>query len=131
MKLLSRDDILGAQDLPSEDVDVPEWGGCVRVRGLTGAERDAFEAEIVQMRGRDTHVNLRNVRAKLVARSIVDEDGKRIFGDADVHALGKKSAVALQRVFEVAQRLSGLTGEDMEELAKNSESAPPADLPSD
>lgn len=131
MKFLNRDDILGAQDLPTEDVHVPEWGGWVRVRGLTGAERDAFEAEIIQTRGRETHVNLRNIRAKLVARTIVDEEGKRIFGDADIHALGEKSARALQRVFEVAQRLSGLTDQDVEELAKNSESALPDGSPSD
>jgi hypothetical protein len=33
--------------------------------------------------------------------------------------LGEKSAAALQRVFEVGQRLSGLSDDDVEELAKN------------
>ena len=40
----------------------------------------------------------------------------------DVKALGKKSSLALNRVFEVAQRLNGLTERDMEELAGNSKS---------
>ena len=72
--------------------------------------------------GKNTKMDLRNMRAKLVALTVVDDKGKRLFrGDADVNALGRKSAAALQRVFEVAQRLSGLSDEDMEELAKNSD----------
>ena len=122
MAYLTRDAILQADDLPAEDVEVPEWGGTVRVRGLTGAERDAFEASIVEQRGKTTHFKMENLRARLVALSVVGEDGKRIFSDSDVKALGRKSAVALQRVFKAAQRLSGLTAEDVEELAKNLES---------
>jgi hypothetical protein len=119
MAFLSRDEILQAQDLPTEDVPVPEWGGVCRVRGLTGAERDAFEQSIVETRGKNTRMNLRNIRAKLVALTVVDEDGNRIFSDEDAEALGKKSAAALDRIFAVAQRLSGLRPEDVEELAGN------------
>ncbi len=67
-------------------------------------------------------MNLQNIRAKLVALTVVDEQGNRIFKDEDVKWLGNKSAAALDRIFEVAQRLSGLRDEDVEELAKNSES---------
>jgi len=124
MALLSREQILEAPDLPYEDVDVPEWGGTVRVRGLTGAERDQFEAAILE-RQRDGRLRVRmeNIRARLVALACVDEEGERLFSEQDVAALGRKSAVALQRVFEVAQRLSGLAPQDLEELAKNSGSA--------
>jgi len=121
LKLLTRDAILQAEDLPTEDIEVEEWGGAVRVRALTGAERDAFEQSIVEQRGKSTRVNMRNIRAKLVALTVVDGDGKRLFSDKDAELLGKKSAAALDRVFEVAQRLSGLSPEDMEELSGNSE----------
>ena len=119
MAYLTRDAILQADDLLFEDVEIPEWGGMVRVRGLTGAERDAFEAEIVEQRGKKTRLNMQNFRAKLVARSVVNGDGQRLFSDKDAHALGKKSAAALNRVFEVAQRLSGLSDKDVEELVEN------------
>lgn len=119
MALLSRETILQAQDLPMERVPVPEWGGEVIVRGLTAAERDQFEQSIVETRGKNTKVNLRNIRAKLVVLCCVDEQGNRIFCDEDAEVLGRKSAVALNRVFEVAQRLSGLRPEDVEELAGN------------
>lgn len=119
MGLLSREQILQAEDLVYEDVEVPEWGGTVRVRGLTGAERDQFEASIVSLNGRQSKVDTRNVRAKLAALTIIDEDGKRLFTDQDVRQLGLKSAAALDRVFDVAQRLSGLSDQDIEELAEN------------
>lgn len=121
---LTKEAILAADDVQFEDVDVPEWGGKVRVRSLAGIERDALEASMIEGKGKNANVNLANLRAKLVARSIVDEDGKRVFEDQDIAALGRKSAAALNRVYEVAQRLSGITQEDVDELTKNSEAAP-------
>lgn len=118
--MLSKADILKSDDLPRATVSVPEWGGEVMVRGLTGSERDAWEAETFTVTARGVQsVNLRDMRARLVARCVVDEAGQRVFGDADVVALGAKSAQALQRVFEAAQRLSGLTAADIEELKGN------------
>lgn len=116
---LDRGAILGALDIETEEVYVPEWRGWVRVRGLMGYERDAFEAELVRLRGPRGEVLMHNVRAKLVARSVVDEVGNRLFTDADIEALGQKSAAALDRIFEVAQRLSGVTKQAVEELAGN------------
>ena len=124
---LTRDQILQAKDIQTEEVPVPEWGGAVLVRGLTGEERDGYEASIMSLRGTDAQLNLRNARAKLVVKSVVDADGARLFSDQDVAALSNKSAAALQRVFEVAQRLSGLTANDVEELTKNSGNGQHAD----
>ena len=42
MTLLSKSAILCANDLQTEDVNVPERGGDVRVRSFTGRERDAM-----------------------------------------------------------------------------------------
>lgn len=117
--VLTREAILGVDDLQVEVVEVPEWGGSVRVRGLTGAERDAFEASIIDQRGKKSRVILRNIRAKLVVLSVVDGENESLFNEGDVKALGSKSASALQRVFNVAQRLSGISDEDVEELAGN------------
>jgi len=118
-RFLTRDEILQVQDLPVEDVHVPEWGGWVRVRGLTAEERDRFEASILEGQGKHARVKMENIRAKLVAMTVVDEEGNRLFTDEDVAALAKKSAAAVQRVFDVAMRLSGLTEAAVEELAKN------------
>ena len=116
--ILSRDDILKADDLETEDVDVPEWGGVVRIRGLTGTQRDAFEASVVKMNGTNKQYNLTNLRARFVALCVVDADGKRLFTDADVKQLGEKSATALERVWTAARKLSGMSEDDVEELAE-------------
>lgn len=123
--LLSREQILDAPDRKTEDVDVPEWGGTVRVRSLSGAERDAYEAGIVQLRGDGSRkITLANARARLVALTVCDEGGNRLFSEADVTALGEKSAAALERVFDVARRLSRLSDEDVEELVEGFGDAP-------
>lgn len=124
MALLTKQEILNIQDIEIEQVDVVEWGGHVFVKGMSGLERDTFEASIVQQRGKDAKVNMVNIRAKLAAQTICDEEGVRIFTEKDVHALGKKSANALQRVFDVAQKLSGITGDDVDELAAELEENP-------
>lgn len=137
MTLLTKSAILSADDLKTEDVEVPEWGGTVRVRAFSGCERDAFEASLVRGDGKDRKVDLTNMRARLVALTVVDETGQKLFTHDDVDLLGSKSGAALDRVFAVAQKLNGLSGADVEELTKNSSGAPSADsisgspLPSD
>jgi hypothetical protein len=119
--VLDRGAILAADDSGHEDVEVPEWGGTVRVKAMTGEQRDAFEVSVTS---RDKHGNRlvegRNVRAKLVARVCVNEKGVRLFSDEDVAALTRKSARALERVFEVGMRLAGMSDEDVASLEGNS-----------
>ena len=126
MSLLSKTAILAAQDLQTEDVEVPEWGGAVRVRSFTGRERDAFEASMVRGDGRDRRVDLTNMRARLVGLTVIDESGQRLFTDEEADLLGAKSGAALDRVFAIAQKLNGLSGADVDELTKNSSGVPSA-----
>jgi hypothetical protein len=115
MAFLTKKDILSADDLPKEKVTVKEWGGDVMVRGLTAAERDEFEKEVFDEEG-----NVRgSFRPKLVTICCVDEEGKPLFNKGDDVGLAKKSGKAIQKIFRVAQRLSGMTNKDLEELAKN------------
>lgn len=130
MGYLSREDILNAVDIECEDVAVPEWGGTVRVVGLTGVQRDKFEASVIGPSG-GKKLQLSNLRARLVSLAIVDDEGQPVFGTADVAALGNKSAVALERVFSVAQRLSGITESDLAELATDLGNAPTDNSTSD
>lgn len=119
--LLTREQILQAEDLKTEEVHVPEWGGTVCVRALTGDERDRYEGSMLVEKDDGTYGMRRDrLRATLAALSIVDENGAPLFTAEDVAVLGRKSASALDRVADVARRLSGLTKRDMEELEKNS-----------
>jgi len=124
MPVLNRDEILAVDDIQIELIEVPEWGGAVFVKGMTGAERDRFESGIVRISGDESQVNMVDIRAKLCAATAVDEDGKKLFTAADIKELTKKSAVALQKVYEAATRLSGMSDEDVEELAEGLEESP-------
>ncbi len=120
MTLLTREQIFEVSDIEYEEVEVPEWDGSVSVKGMTGAERDDYEASMIVQgkKGKKSSVNLSHARAKLCSLTICDENGERIFNERDIRNLTRKSAVALQRVFEVAQRLSGITNEDIDELVE-------------
>ncbi len=128
---LTREAVLEAKDSEAVEVDCPEWGGTVLVRGMSARERDQFEvsleqdaASTVQVQrgragGRGPSRNLVNIRAKIVSKCCVDDDGQRLFTDADVTALGEKSGAPVDRIFEVASRLSGIGPQDMETMAAN------------
>ena len=122
--MLTKEQITKADDIKYEMVPVPEWDGEVRVRTLSGKERDAFEDSITKSKGKDTAVNMNNLRAKLCALAMVDEAGDRLFHDRDIGMLGNKSSKALDKIFDVAQRLSGIGSKDIEELVKNSDADP-------
>lgn len=117
--LLNRDQILTAKDLPFKDVSVPEWGGDVRVSTMTAADRDAFESSIYETTAGKIVLKNDNYRAKLLARCLTDDQGVRLFTEKDIEALGKKSARALQRLFNAAQTLNGLSLEEQEKIEKN------------
>ena len=115
--MLTREQILGADDLPRKRVEVPEWGGHVFVKTMTGGERDTWEVAVTEgQKG-----GVRSIRAPMAALVIVDETGACLFSEQDVAALQEKSCAALDRVFEAADKLNHITGRDIEELAINSE----------
>ena len=64
-------------------------------------------------------LRLENLRARFVSVCIVDDDGGMIFTADDVVDLGRKSADALDRVFQVASRLNGTGINGLESAAKN------------
>ena len=123
-KSATKDLILAADDLQIEKVEVPEWGLSVYVRGLTGVERDDWEKSRIDRkakvkRGESAPLDMSNGRASLVGRKACDEKGQLLFGEKDIVAVGKKSAAAIERIFTVAMRLSGLTDEDVKELTED------------
>ncbi|NLN25332.1 MAG: hypothetical protein GX163_06735 [Bacteroidetes bacterium] len=129
-KYLTREQILTVDDMIKEEVPVPEWGGTVLVKRLSGEERDRYEDSLYKQEGKKYKLTVNNIKARLAAYSIIDENGNRIFTEVDIAELGKKSAKALNRVADVCRKLSGFTDEDMNELTKNSEATTTEDSPS-
>lgn len=118
---LTRNQILAqvGQPLKTEKVQVPEWGGEVLIREWTGTERDAFENSLVTEDGKRDSDASENIRARMVALSVVDEAGQLQFTLSDVEVLGSLSARALNRVFGRVRDLCGFSEKDIKELEKN------------
>lgn len=127
MAFLNRKDILAADDIQIEEVEVPEWEGTIYVRGMSGTARDRFDESILidGPKGQPQKASMIDARAKLAAATICDSDGNLLFSPKDIKALGEKSSAPLTRIFEVAQRLSGLSDADVEELTEELETNPP------
>lgn len=120
---VSREQIKAADDYQTKWIPVPEWGGDILIKSLTGAERDRYEATVVEYKGDKRKVNLTNLRARFVQITAINEDGTLLFGEADIPWLTRKNAKVLERVFKEAQALSGMTDEDMDELVANLDQA--------
>lgn len=121
-------EILAAVDLPREEVAVPEWGGSVWIRVLTGAERADFELANVRARkaAKDDDAWFRDYGVRLLALSLCDETGKPIASQGEASALAGKSSRVLDRLVDVAVRVNGLRASDVERDAGNSDGTPSA-----
>ena len=108
--LTSAKEILALDDLPRQAVYVPEWKDSVYVRALNGAERDHLEKLIGQNK---------TTRAGIAALCCVDEQGRRLFSDADVEALGQKNGQALERIVTAALAFNLITDEALSEAGKD------------
>ena len=120
---LTKESIFAADDITTRRVEVPEWNGHVFVRAMTGTARDAWEDEAYQDDGDKVIVLRQNARARLLAGTLCDEQGNLLFGPADIDALGAKSIIPLDRLFEIAMGMNALRQGDVDDLEKNSDGA--------
>jgi hypothetical protein len=116
-KFLTKELIKNANDVKMELVDVPEWGGKMYIKSLSAIEREELRKEIGE--GTDKEMDIIKVQMKLLSLTIVGEDKVKLFTEEDVEWLKGKSAVVLDRLFLVSQKMAGLGVEATEEIAKN------------
>lgn len=109
--LLKREDVLTSHDVKTKDVEVAEWGGSVRVRQMTLAERGEFAR-----RGAD---GVATTGAWLLATLCVDENGKRMFTDDDVEGLMRRNHRAIDRVVDAILEVNGLDQKKVDDAVKN------------
>lgn len=116
-----KDKLLALQSqIPTATVKVVGVGD-VHLTGLTAGARDSWEQVVYLSKGKGTTV--RDVRASLVVRCIVDEAGARMFSDSEVVQISLMPAKVIDKLYEKCQALSGLGADDVEELEKNLEPA--------
>lgn len=115
MKKIVDRSILDYDDSGKELVEVPEWNGCVYVRRLTVNERLGF-AE--QMSNVPAGKIPKGAMEEMVATVCVDENGQQIFTPDDHDRLCQKTSSAIERIFNAAAELNGLTAKSVEKIAK-------------
>ena len=111
MAFLSKSQILAADDQRFDSVSCPEWGGDVRVRGLTAYEQ-SYIAKLVG----DEKKN--EVTLKVVQFGCVDEDGTKLFTADDMAVLKTKSYAVIERLGKRILELTGLGEQDEIEAAR-------------
>lgn len=127
--------IMASPDIPHEDVPVPEWRHPetgepikLRVRGLSGRERDRYEARMATFRASMNTQEMRldlleNRTAQILALCLFDpETDERIPITAEM--LGEKSGVVTKRLAKLALDLSGLGSDAAVEAGKDSSDDP-------
>ncbi len=120
MPALTRTQIQTASDIKTERVAVPEWGGYVNAKAMSGYEREQFEQTVAQP-GADGKIQIsyKQMRITAVIACTVDDDGNHIFTDADRDWLNDKSGAALDRVASAILRLSGISQGATEAAVEN------------
>lgn len=123
--------ILSSKDLKKEKVLTPEWEKVpfVFVTEMRADDRDDFDQYIFEMRSKldPKKREYPHIRAALAVATIVDEKGERIFSFDDVEAVGNKSGIVLDRIFDASNRLNKIFGSERENAEKKSK-APQGEL---
>lgn len=114
---LNKSAILAAGDYKLDKVAVPEWGGDVFIKTISGLDRDRFEDGYSEQK-------MKNFRSRFLVLTLCDEKGERLFTDAEVEELGKKSSLVINRLFDKAWALNAFTSEAVEELGNDSTVVP-------
>lgn len=114
---LTRDEILAKRGVRQRKaVEVPGLG-TVYVAKFTARDRDRFE-EIVTG-GVPNRVNLKNVRGQVMTLLCCNEDGTRMFTEADADACGELDSEVVQAVLDAGFEFNGIGGNPVEDAAKN------------
>jgi hypothetical protein len=109
-RILSVDELLGVHDRPSKVVEMPEWGGAVKVQALSlGAFQDAQEAATVA-----GDVDEMKLAVELIVRGVVDPQ----LSSEHAAELRDKSIAAVMRLMNEIANLSGVTEEALKQAER-------------
>jgi hypothetical protein len=115
---LSRDAIFAAKDTEVHEVEVPEWGGTILLRSMTGEQRNNYEYWAHQQSKSGT-ADYRGIRERLIICCAVDEEGNPLFTEDDLASIASKDSGVIDRLHEKCQKICGMDADAVEESAKN------------
>jgi hypothetical protein len=126
---LTRDEILGLQDIDIKEIEVPGWKASIYIRKLTRGQQDEYAKRrfgkanlkhIGKSQEVESTVDIFGHDSWLVAQAACDENGKRLFTNSDIEKLNEKSGEAIGFIAIQVLEFSGMK-EDVDALeeAKN------------
>jgi hypothetical protein len=86
--MLTKEEILSITDKALKEIEIPEWGGSVFIRGMT-----LEDMEYYQNLGNDSES-----LEKMIIRFVCDEQGNLLFAEADIPALKQKCIQTFKRI---------------------------------
>ena len=100
---------------------IPELGGSVWIKGMTVTERSRFERQFRNRKGDTNERKMNEIRQRMLVACVCNADGQQLLTETDIEAIGKHRADSVERLVNAAQIACGMSTDDMEDLAKNSE----------
>lgn len=134
MALLNRNQILEAKDIKTKDIEVKEWGGTIRIKQLSAKEYNDITMNMVNIRKmaakqlsskKNADENLedainelaiKNQKILLLIKSIVDENMKPLFTEADLELLYQKNTNVIDKIIAEIEEFNA---NSIEETKKN------------
>lgn len=112
-KVLSIEDVVAADDVKYLELDVPEWGGTVKLGSLSAGD-------LIEWHEANEGPAKRNAGLRLLVKSFIGPDGKRL-ADPNKHieTFRNKDNKVLERLLREIVKLNGLTIKGQDD-AKNS-----------
>lgn len=118
---IGKEQVESAQDLMFELVHVPEWGGDARMQEFSADGRAIFGAwgQAIEDGDRKDVKSIVGFPARVVALSLSNDDGSLVYPDFEegVAALIKRNPKVLERLSDVALRLSAIGPDAVEQTA--------------
>lgn len=129
MTSLNKDAILSASPCQKDKVEMPEWGGHVYVSAVSAA--DWMDVQDAMAKDKDEAGKLATAPwvGLMLVRTIVDENGQRLFDDGDAPELMKKPLVLINRLYHASDKLNDFTGRGIKAAEKNSSEGAGEDSP--
>tara|TARA_Y100001973_G_scaffold103364_1_gene170460 strand:+ start:567 stop:920 length:354 start_codon:yes stop_codon:yes gene_type:complete len=115
---LTKDQILQAIDAKTIEFDIPEWGGSILLRGMTGKARNEYEFWASSQNKHDV-ADFRGIRERLIISCAVDESGNPLFTIDEIDQLAAKNSEIIDRIHAKCQEICGMSPESVEEAEKN------------
>jgi hypothetical protein len=117
-RMLSVEEILAAPDIQEKVVEVPEWGGAVKIKSFTKARQIQLRSEAVV----NGEVDSERMELLMFIEGVVEPK----FTTQHLDLLKNKAATAMDRVLGAILELGGLTPERQAELERDFRQEPGA-----